>query len=612
MPARRPHSVRLSATPFEDRSSPVSLDWLGLYPGYWWGGDPYGGWGSPDVWSGPAFDPFGGSYDYLYGNPFDGYEGDPLAGLYDPFSGWSDPSFGYYLNPFAGFGADPTGGSFLTDPLYLTDPFYGTPVGFAGLFDPAGEYGLADLAAADRLGLETAGFNAALDLGPGGADAVFAVGGDAGGGLAGLLGTDGGSKLQVAAYPAGVDARVATGDVTGDGVADLVTAPGPGAAPIVKVFSGADGSLAAQFAAFEESFQGGVFVDVADLNQDGRMDLLVTPDQGGGPRVRVLDGATLGTLADFYGIDDPNFRGGARVAAGDVSGDGLSDLVVSAGFGGGPRIAVFDGGLVGASPVKLVPDFFAFEDSLRNGAYVSAGDLNTDGRADLVFGGGPGGAPRVLALDGAGLLGGAASPLANFFAGDTGDRSGVRVGVAPGADGRFGIAAASASAAALYSLSGTAAQTYDPFAGAGRAATVSSAPVRTTSSAAGTAVAGTYRNRYQYVSHHQGFVAGNSNRQLPNQDVTVSLSANGTGSATVAPFGFSGRGQTFTFRYTVSRVSGGTQVRVTTGQSGGKVDMKVTVSGRTMTGWLTVTSGSKQIIFSHSETAAKNFRLTKV
>src|SRR5205085_4838037 len=120
-----------------------------------------------------------------------------------------------------------------------------------------------------------------------------------------------------------------------------------------------------------------------------------------------------------------------RAAVGDLNGDGRSDLVVAAGFGGGPRVAFYDGTTVfSGSPVKLTNDIFVFEQGLRNGAFVAAGDINGDGFADLVAGGGPGGGPRVLILSGADLAAGnLANPtvLASFFAGDPASRDGVRV-----------------------------------------------------------------------------------------------------------------------------------------------------------------------------------------
>jgi hypothetical protein len=245
-----------------------------------------------------------------------------------------------------------------------------------------------------------------------------------------------------------VSVRTVTADVNGDGVPDLIGGSGPGGGPHVIVIDGKTKFRMAEFFAFEQSFFGGINVTAGDLNGDGKAEIVVTPDRGGGPIVAVYDGAKLADgfnndaqITRFFGIDDKNFRGGARAAVGDVNGDGTADLLVSAGFEGGPRIALFDGlGIAPGTtpPPKLRPDFFAFEPSLRNGAYVTLGDLNGDGQAELVFGGGPGGAPRVRAFDGKGLL--AAGPfksldeipgaqLANFFAADADRRGGIRLAI---------------------------------------------------------------------------------------------------------------------------------------------------------------------------------------
>jgi|GEM_PF-1254698 len=267
-------------------------------------------------------------------------------------------------------------------------------------------------------------------------------------------------------YTGGV--RVATGDVNGDGVLDLITSSGPGFAPQIHVFDGKSGASIAYFAPFELSFTGGVFVAAADFDGDGKAELIVTPDEGGGPRVAIYHVGSGGgqELRSFFGIDDPNFRGGVRVAVGDITGDGQADLLVSAGFGGGPRVALFDGATLLGSPTRLRNDFFVFEPELRNGSFPALGDANGDGRADLFFGAGPGGAPRVRGLDGAAIPTGVeiaerlqeqvehfGTSLANFFAGDTNNRSGVRIAaVDVDGDSRIELVAGQADGRPLVSI----------------------------------------------------------------------------------------------------------------------------------------------------------------
>lgn len=264
----------------------------------------------------------------------------------------------------------------------------------------------------------------------------FAVGADAGGSSAVVeYNRDGSVAATVTPFPGftgGV--RTAVGDFNGDGVPELASGTGPGTTAEVKVLDGKTGAVLFDGQPFD-AFQGGVFVAAGDLDGDGKADLVITPDQSGGPRVEIFHGGDFARIANFFGIADPGFRGGARATLGDLNGDGHADLVVSAGFGGGPRLSVFDGaGLIQHQENHLVGDFFAFSDLLRNGAYVAVGDVNGDGYGDIISGAGPGGGPQVLILSGQVLLSqgtsmAVGSPVANFFAGNPANRGGVRVAV---------------------------------------------------------------------------------------------------------------------------------------------------------------------------------------
>ena len=106
-------------------------------------------------------------------------------------------------------------------------------------------------------------------------------------------------------------------------------------------------------------FLGGMSVTLGDVNGDGVADVIAGAGPGGGPHVRVFSGTDLTELANFYAFD-PAFGGGVRVAAGDVDGDGLADIIAGAGPGGGPHVRVFSGG-----SLSELASFFAYDPDFR-------------------------------------------------------------------------------------------------------------------------------------------------------------------------------------------------------------------------------------------------------
>jgi hypothetical protein len=192
--------------------------------------------------------------------------------------------------------------------------------------------------------------------------------------------------------------RVARGDFNNDGIPDIVTAAGPGGGPHIRIFDGVTGnpiiSPVSDFFAYDPAFRGGVYVAVGDVNGDGFPDLITGAGATGGPHVKVFDGLTGDLIYSFFAYD-PAFRGGVTVAAGDIDGDGKADIITGAGPGGGPHVEVFSGATGG-----LIRSFFAYSRTFTGGVSVAAGDINGDHRVDIVTGAGAGGGSIVKAFDG--------------------------------------------------------------------------------------------------------------------------------------------------------------------------------------------------------------------
>ncbi len=182
---------------------------------------------------------------------------------------------------------------------------------------------------------------------------------------------------------------VAYADVTGDGVRDIIAGAGQFGGQIVKVFDGVNAALLYEFLAFDHALCGGVSVAAADLNGDGVAEIVVGAGAGGGPHVKVFDvsAGQLRLVKSFYAFS-PEFRGGVNVGAGG----GL--LVVAAGPGGAPHVKAFRG-----LTDELVASFYAFAASFNGGVSATAGDLNGDGVPEIVAGVGQFGGSQVAVFD---------------------------------------------------------------------------------------------------------------------------------------------------------------------------------------------------------------------
>lgn len=140
---------------------------------------------------------------------------------------------------------------------------------------------------------------------------------------AGLLAAAGSAAAQLAGSP------VAKGDVNGDGVADLIAGAGAGMPPMVVVTDGKTGAKLQSFLAYPATFKGGVRVAVGDVNGDGAADIVTGAGPGAGPHVKVFDGKTGAVIRSWMAYE-ASYSGGVSVAVQDRNGDGAADIITTA------------------------------------------------------------------------------------------------------------------------------------------------------------------------------------------------------------------------------------------------------------------------------------------
>jgi len=139
------------------------------------------------------------------------------------------------------------------------------------------------------------------------------------------------------------------------------------------------GKILARWQAYLNRIPGGVKPAIGDLDRDDRREVVTVAGPGGGPHIRIwkTDGAIWG--GGFFAFDATQV-GGAAIAVGDVDGDGRDEIVAASGRGASPRVRIFSG-------AGILKKDFAVSGTAPQGLRVSLSDVDTDGRPEIIIGG---------------------------------------------------------------------------------------------------------------------------------------------------------------------------------------------------------------------------------
>lgn len=211
--------------------------------------------------------------------------------------------------------------------------------------------------------------------------------------------------------------KLVVGDFTGDGQDEIIVSPGPSGGPHVKIFSG-EGRLLRQFFADDINSRGGINVALGDVDNNGINELIVGAGVNRPPFIKIYNNEIK--LQGAFLVYPASYKGGVNVSVASLYGrtDGHKASIITAPAGDfSPLVKIFNNKGI------LKNQFLAYGSNWRSGVKVTAGDLTNDGLGEIITGVQAGGAPHVRVFSGAGEL------VDSFYAYDESFTGGVSVSV---------------------------------------------------------------------------------------------------------------------------------------------------------------------------------------
>lgn len=172
----------------------------------------------------------------------------------------------------------------------------------------------------------------------------------------------------------------------------FVVSQASGSDPLVQRVDG-KGNILTEFLAYNKNFKGGVRVAMGDLDGDDEMEIITAAGPGGGPQVRIFD-LNGNVLDQFFAYDEEN-RFGIYVEVGDVDADGIDDIIVTQDIGGTGQVKIFN------RTGKLKGSFLPFGRT-SNLINVAVSNTDTDPEEEIIVSAITSDGARVKIFDGNG------------------------------------------------------------------------------------------------------------------------------------------------------------------------------------------------------------------
>ncbi len=157
--------------------------------------------------------------------------------------------------------------------------------------------------------------------------------------------------------------------------AAVIVGAAQGMQPQVKIYT-SDGKLKKSFYAYEKTFLGGVRVAACDLNGDGVDEILTAPGPGYRPYIREFNASGKQVLWKQIWALDGKTKNGLNIACGDLNGDSKAEIIAASDVGSG-HMTIHQG------KGSRIGNTWPFGRAWRGGIVLSTVDNRGTGRVDI-------------------------------------------------------------------------------------------------------------------------------------------------------------------------------------------------------------------------------------